>query len=1286
MSDPPVARRLSPCLFSLLLLCGGAMAAQTDTLTDSWRWVRFDTDSGLPSNRVLDVVETENGVPWAATSAGVAWYDGMRWHPVGEELGLPGTAPSRILPDQAGGILVRVGDALYHGSSRGFRLLFPRENASFDRILHVAVLPDGRLLMNTRMLGQELWSFDLDEEVLLRFPSPQIGPDDWLRHMWRGRSGRIWLNSRRSLYCLQGGRWSRVLGNEDSRIIVNEVLESGDGTVLAWINTPVEQRGLWEWKIGEKPRLCPDGGPYKPVSMDIGRLGDVVMLHVAGDIRVRRGRTWSNPSGILRMAKRLFCVRFRENDDLWIGTDSGLFLHRRCSERLEHFRHPFPNPHNRILEILLAESGELWTGTSVGIEVRRPDGTSQRITEVAGVRVSVVTGLVQDGNGNVWVSSGSGFTGAFRWDGRTWHRQSGIEDCYIHRIRIDRKGRPWFCVLSDDPSDPEADGPGAYLQQQDGRVALPGAQRLLPRTRVYDFGEGPDGSLWFATISGLRRWSDGRWTVYDTRSGLDEDRVFAMDIDARGRPWFTHGARRIGTLDERGRPDYLEAGSPAPDLQIWDLEFDDRGVLWITSTDGLACLQGGSWVDFDHVSVLSGQFLWPLHIAGTRIYIGTMGDGAIVLDTGERADRPPLVLAGEPIVDSRRIHLRWQAHAPWGEIEPWQIKTRWRLDDGDWSAWDTRRHLELAGLVHGRHTMRFQARGFFGEASDSVTALDFEVPAALHLRPTFFLPVGGLLLSVILLGITHFVRKRRQDRVLTESENRYRSLVESAPVQIHEIDLEGVLIGTNPAGLRMLGARTEQEVSGLRFLDLVAGEDRHRVGACLEGARLGRTTELAFRAFGLEGTRTLASSFIPVRGAGDSIKKLMGVSQDITARKQAEEDRKSLELQLRQSQKMEALGQLAGGVAHDFNNVLTAVLGNVELMQCGMKGAVPPDHPLFEYLVDIERSSRRAASLTQQLLAFSRRQVIRPKEIDLNEILRSMRSMLERLVREDIRMDFVLSDESWSILADQGQIEQVIMNLVVNAHDAMPDGGILRLETSNLVLGKDHARGHSEAHAGPHMLLLVSDTGCGMDAETRSHIFEPFFTTKEVGKGTGLGLATVHGIVKQWKGHITVESREREGTAFRVFLPAFLQTGSLFESTADRPADAPKGGSGTILVCEDDESVRHLTGLVLERHGYRVLPARNGKDALSVAAEFPGSIDLLATDVIMPEMNGCELAENLTREQSDLKVLYLSGYSSNILTRDGVLRGETQVLEKPFSAERLLERVRELLGEGVRKG
>lgn len=410
-----------------------------------------------------------------------------------------------------------------------------------------------------------------------------------------------------------------------------------------------------------------------------------------------------------------------------------------------------------------------------------------------------------------------------------------------------------------------------------------------------------------------------------------------------------------------------------------------------------------------------------------------------------------------------------------------------------------------------------------------------------------------------------------------------------------------------------------------------------------------------------------------VRDAKGAIHQIHGSIQDVTPQKRAEERAEKLEEQFRQAQKMETVGNLAGGIAHDFNNLLSVVLSYSQLLAADLAA----DDPMRADLEEIRGAGLRAVELTRQLLAFSRRQVLEPRIVDLTEVVSRMEKMLRRLIGEDVELSCSAEPNLGSVLVDAGQIEQVILNLAVNARDAMPRGGMLTIETANVFLDDAYASEHVGVTAGMHVMLAVSDTGVGMDAATKTRMFEPFFTTKGQGKGTGLGLATVFGVVQQSGGTIWVYSELDRGTTFKIYFPIAKQTA--LPAATNVPTGDSVDGKETILLVEDEQAIRTVTGTILRRHGYTVLEAQSGGDALLLCEQHTAPIQLLLTDVVMPRMSGRELAERLQPLRPEMKVLYMSGYTDDAIVRHGVLDATLAFIQKPITPDALLRKVREVL-------
>jgi PAS domain S-box-containing protein len=501
------------------------------------------------------------------------------------------------------------------------------------------------------------------------------------------------------------------------------------------------------------------------------------------------------------------------------------------------------------------------------------------------------------------------------------------------------------------------------------------------------------------------------------------------------------------------------------------------------------------------------------------------------------------------------------------------------------------------------------------------------------------------------------------------------TLSENAPFGMVMINKDGTFKYINPKFRELFGYDLNDVPNGKTWFRKAYPDPtyRHHVISTwiddLEGFKSGEKRPRTFTVTCKGGTEKIIN-FIPVQL---ETRENLIACEDITELKRAEEEKAVLQEQLRQSQKVEAIGRLAGGIAHDFNNLLTVIKGYSQLSSFELKEG----DPLSVNIDEIQNAAERAASLTRQLLAFSRRQVMEMKVLDLNTLLRDLEKMLRRVIGEDIEMVIQLAEDLGRVRADVGQIEQVIMNLAVNAKDAMPSGGKLTIETANVELDESYARSHVDVRHGHYVMFSVSDTGVGMTPEVRERIFEPFFTTKERGKGTGLGLSTTYGIVKQSEGHIWVYSVQGKGTTFKIYLPRVNEP--LEEIRKEVLKKELPRGNETILIVEDEEEVRKLAGKILEKQGYRILETFNGDDALVACEKRKSPIHLMLADIIMPGMSGSELAKLLIPLYPEIKILYMSGYTDNAIVRHGVLEKGVNYIQKPFTMEGLARKVREVL-------
>ncbi len=518
--------------------------------------------------------------------------------------------------------------------------------------------------------------------------------------------------------------------------------------------------------------------------------------------------------------------------------------------------------------------------------------------------------------------------------------------------------------------------------------------------------------------------------------------------------------------------------------------------------------------------------------------------------------------------------------------------------------------------------------------------------------------------------------RKRAEKELLASRKQYLNLVEGTPDLITRVDTEGRLIFVNHASLKYYGLAPEECIGRLAF-DFVHPDDREGTESAFktwlrDGGEI-FTYENRQVGVNIQGHHHMVWSIRAEHDENGNVSGFASTARDITDRKHAEEENVKLEDQIHQIQKMESVGRLAGGVAHDFNNMLGVILGHASLALAKTDAA----KPLHDHLEEIMKAAERSADLTRQLLAFARKQTIAPKVLDLNDTVAGMLKMLQRLIGEDINLTWQPAANLWPVKVDPSQIDQILANLSVNSRDSIVGIGKITIETGNCVIDESYTTHHIDFKPGKYVTLTVSDDGCGMDKETMTHIFEPFFTTKGVGEGTGLGLATVFGAVKQNNGFINVYSEPGLGTKFTIYLPSL--PGEVEPASPESVADLSPHGQETVLLVEDEPAILNMAAQILVRLGYTVLQTNSPKEAIRMAKEQDGVIDLLITDVIMPEMNGKDLADNLQSHFPLLKCLYMSGYTADVIARHGVLDEGVYFIQKPFSLPNLATKVRDVL-------
>jgi PAS domain S-box-containing protein len=1243
----------------------------------------WDDRNGLPQNSVQAVAQSPDGYIWMGTQEGLARFDGARFV----------TFDRRTDPALA-------------------RPYIWALHADADNTLWIGTEEAGLI----RKSGDRYEAFDTARGL----------PHPWVTTIERAAGGTLWVGTMGGVARMVGDRFEAIVEGLPAPE-VSALLD--DGARGVWVGT---FKGLV--RIDAQGHVHTDvsaglpGGPIWDIARDID--GSVIVAKPQGVFRLRGDRfepiagLTGIPIGQLEIAA----------DGTMYGSAGGMLL-KRDPDGTVTDRVISSGGGPTVSDMTIDREGSVWIGTFGRGATRFRSTPFMPIGSAEGLSTDMVHAVLEDRSGGIWIGTG-GF-GANHLEGAeidTLTASGGeLAGNFVIAIREARDGAIYIgsnngfsrivngqaTVFGPDDGVPAPFQVRDVLEARDGTIwlALPsGLYRFGPgEPRMYDRDDGmpdefvislledPDGSIWIGLRRGLARLRDGRIESWDTADGLPDGTVGMMHRDRDGGLWLVGPGIGLVRMDANQRiRAYRQSDGLCEDLTSGIVE-DESGALWISSNRGIFRVTREELAAFDADSTArlacklysresgmrSREANSAVNPAALRARDGRLWfpttEGIVVIDPARLSLElpPPPVLVEEVIADgrlvpgdspsipagARNIEIRFTALT---FVSPELVRFRYMLDgyDRDWIDAGERRSAFYTRLPPGSYTFRVMAANAEGTWNEAGDALELRMRALFWQTWWFRALVALAFLALLALAYRARVRqltgrqRELEDLVFERSvaEARWRELFENATDAVFTTDLAGRVTAFN---------RTAEAMTGLNRADVLEHDVRDLLPAELRAAFVW-PPESGARALPIElrakdgralraelSTRVLTENGQPIA--------VLAVCRDVR-------EREALEGQLRQAQKMEAVGQLAGGVAHDFNNLLTVIQGNGELLMAEFDG----DDPRRQDLVQIVEAGHRASALTRQLLAFSRRQIDQPRVFELGGLVTGLEPMLRRLLGEKVAIAAIVPDRAAHVRADPAQMEQVIINLAVNARDAMPEGGTLTIETT-VVDVDENAQWAGGPPAGRYALLSVRDTGMGMDADTIARIFEPFFTTKEQGRGTGLGLSTVYGIVQNAGGHVRVHSEPGQGATFRVYLPHVT---AAVDAVADARDVKLPGGSETILLVEDEDAVRALTARVLRRLGYTVVEARHGRDAIARAEAHPDPIHLLISDVVLPEMSGGRVAEALRARIPDLPVVFMSGYTDDEIVRADLEKPDTSFLQKPFTAAELAKCVRDVLSRG----
>ena len=1275
---------------------GARRVENPDYLIEHW-----SASDGLLENSALGVAQTADGYLWVGSKDGLLRFNGRDFRPAAQLFERPALAAAvaAVHADSSGRLWVGTAAGVWLCEKGAWRNVGPTNLG----LRTVAEDQAGQVFVGSTE-GQV---FDYDGQGLHQLELPRETTPSGVFCCRDQVDGGIWLANRGFVGRRTKQGWQRF-GPEGS-------------TPPSIVAGPARGGGIWVYGPGSLCRYRVGAAPQSFVVPPVDQPRQL--------LEDRRGRIWlaSNAGGLFRLGldggsqhicetnglthTSSWCLMEDSEGDLWLGTSfGGLYrLKDRCFKTID-FENGLPNRVTRALT--MDASGCILVGTHGGGTARID--SQHAVRPLPSTRGLHVTSVLRDQAGGMWVGSLEGLflekegqdqkialppqlgsVLALLQDtaGRVWVGAHGIglvegETCRIWRDSTALAGSQVSC-LAEEPKT-EALWVGTYAQGlfrfAGTNVSHVGPGERLPGQRISSLTFDDDGCLWVGIFGqGLAQIRGGGVTgLVAEKKGLPASTVGSMLTDGEGSFWLgsDRGILRVSSKSLHRTAEQTNAPPAAFDL--------------FTEADGMHNPECAEGCQPTAVRDAAGR-LWFATASG----VVTVDPRKVELPT----NAPPLVIervayhdrndpTGNPL---EILSPRGRIALPPGNTEvevqcaalsystPERVRYEFQIKgvDPDWVKLRNRREFYFQRISHGKYPLRVRASR--SESAPFGSPVDLMLTVSPFLWQTFWFRgvvlmgtiagVGGTVWNVQHKKLLRQQRQHEQERVLAQEQARLASVLEGTTDFVGFASLSGSLFYVNPAGRTMAGLGDE-DITRLNIRELYPPEiadfiQREALPQAAKKRTWSGETVLRRR----DGRTVPVSQVIVAHtDASNHLVFHSTIMRDISESHRAQEERRKLEEQLRQSQKMEAIGQLCGGVAHDFNNLLTVVQGHVSLLAAHTDFSADAKDSVSE----IGLAGERAVQLTRQLLAFSRRQVLRPRLLDLNEVVTSIAKMLQRLLGEDIRMQLHLHAQPLPTHADAGMLDQVLMNLAVNARDAMPNGGQLILGTSQCVLTDAEAQALPEATPGRYNCLSITDTGCGMTDEVKAHIFEPFFTTKDVGKGTGLGLATVFGIVRQHRGTVSVSSEVGRGTTFRILFPA-LEASELPTTKATPPTPA-RGRQETILLVEDDPAVRRLTGLVLTQHGYRVLEAANGPEALRIAGQDIQRIHLLLTDLVMPEgISGQQLAAELQKRSPRLRVIFMSGYSAEFAGRELALCEGQNFVQKPASTLLILETVRQCL-------
>ncbi|MBI5021687.1 MAG: PAS domain-containing protein [Ignavibacteriales bacterium] len=982
---------------SLLLVVPTPAFPQGYSFDDPNHWSYFTTESGLPSNAIRDIIEADDSTLWVIAGSPV-WYDGFEWRKVD-------SADSQFLNSSLGFhradnncVLVKASPA---GS--GYKV-FKLNKSGYEEIItgldnfDVYSLSSGKMLL---VSDNSLFSYD-HGSVLPFTPHDNLTREQVL-YAQNTVSGAMLLNLKTGLYRMDNRSFNLMIPAGRFSLNVMLVAENRNGEGIIQFETPYEMRGVWEWNASSLPkRSTTEHFPFAQ-AMDIGPHGEAIIVYRTGEIRWREHGVWKSLPSVESRIHDITVVKFRANGDLVFGTMNGLYVYRYSMSPWKMITYPIFDSRNTVHDIIMAKDGSFWIASSGGIERRQPNGTVTFWENIGNTTIHNVTGLQEDAEGSIWIGSGFSFMGAFRFDGRSWnHVTIGTPDdsVLVHKIRKDLQGNLWFLGLGKNAQDKKQPGTLCF---HEGSFSKWGVEEGLINGRVYDFVEGQDGALWFATFGGISRWipsvehstasaskdrsgisstvqrvRNGTWTHWTIAKGLKENRITSIVVDKENSVWFgsnyppgPYQSIGIGRIDSLGDVQYFNSIEGTIGDNIWDINIDSTGRVWYTTTEGLGCYDHGTWLRYGRESGLSFVNLWPVLPEGNTIYVGTKGRGIAMLNLTAATSPLPKIVMEHPYIEEFSAHQGWKALTYWGELDPLNVQTRYRVNNGEWSKWRIKNGVVLSNMKPGDYTFEVQAKNLYGAFRIAGEKTVFTIPQPWYYNGYFISSVFAGVIAFIFVITSAIIRKRKFDIAIRESEERYRIITEFATdyAYLNRIEEDGswTILWITESVTRVYGYTVEEWRSPGFHSRLVHPEDLEEGFKIMQSVIRGESASYDTRCIAKDGSVLwIHNEMRPVWNTEHTrVEYVYGAAHDITQKKLDEEHKKHLTTELVQTEERERRRMAV--YLHDIIGQHLAV-GKItlrEVLKSGIAGEM--EEQLAEVGRNLDNAIKDSRSLTFEL-------------------------------------------------------------------------------------------------------------------------------------------------------------------------------------------------------------------------------------------------------------------------------------------------------------------------------